>query len=142
MAVAIKPLDEIVRRWTEITPTRSEDFRIGVQDPEVEWAAPTLAANDTWKSAVRAGELSTTYRKGIREAGTDKWQRKTLSVGVQRWGPGVAAGRGNYEAGFAPYHDVISRTALPKRFPAGDPRNIQRVQVISDALHQRKLSLT
>ena len=45
----------------------------------------------------------------------------------------------DFEKGFAPYADVIRATALPPRFPKGDPRNYTRVQVIGTALRAKKV---
>ncbi|GAI56304.1 unnamed protein product, partial [marine sediment metagenome] len=37
-----------------------------------------------------------------------------------------------------PYHDAISRVDLGPRFPKRDPRNLNRVKIIVDALIAEK----
>ena len=40
----------------------------------------------------------------------------------------------DYQAGVQPYLDTIAATTLPPRFTKGDPRNLDRVKIISQAL--------
>ncbi|MEM3554495.1 MAG: hypothetical protein QXU79_01590 [Candidatus Micrarchaeaceae archaeon] len=137
---AIKPLDTIVQKWTRVTPGRQEDYRTGVQNPRVDWAQATMAAEDTWGAGVQAAIANDTWLRGIRTAGTQAWQNGCLTLGVQRWAQGVQAAGDRYRQGFAPYAQVIQRTQLPPRGAKGDPANIERVRVIAQALHQAKIT--
>jgi len=134
----IKSLDAIGSKWTRVTPGRSQDFREGVEAPRRDWAQSTAAAEGNYKDGVTKAASEGRFGKGVKKAGTSKWQQKTLSKGVNRWGEGVRAATDDYQKGFAPFHDVISKTNLPPRGPKGDPRNIERVAKLAAALHARK----
>jgi len=135
----IKPLNDIVEKWTRVTPGRAADYEAGVRSPVRDWATAAANAESAYQSGVQQAISRKAYSSGVRKAGTDKWQSKTLSLGVQRWGPGVSAAQDDYQEGFAPYHRVIESTTLPPRGATGSPQNIDRVAAIANALHQAKV---
>lgn len=69
-------------------------------------------------------------------AGTEKWSKKAKDLGVRRWPEGVAAAKPDYQAGMAKVIAAIEGTTLPPRFPAGDPRNYERVKAIGEAVRK------
>jgi hypothetical protein len=131
---AIRSIDKIARKWASVTPGRTEDYRAGVESPRRDWETATAAAEDTYQQGVQAAIAEKRFGKGVRSAGTDKWSRMAVEKGTQRWGPGVAMAESAYNAGFAPYRDAIERTTLPPRFARRDPRNLNRVKAIVDAM--------
>jgi hypothetical protein len=135
----IRSAAEIADKWRRVTPGRTEDYRLGVQNPRVDWENATAAAEGTWRDGVTAAAARGAFAKGVREAGTIKWQTNTLLKGPGRFAEGVQIGVEAYERGFAPYRDVIERTVLPPRRPKGDPGNIERVRAISQALRAKKI---
>lgn len=135
----IKDISAIASKWGRVTPQRTPDFEAGVKNPKSDWKTNTAAANDRYKAGVTAAANANRFATGVNKAGTEKWQRKTIEKGVDRWGPGVASATSDFEAGFHPYHDVIASTTLPPKFPKGDPRNIQRVAALASALHNKKI---
>lgn len=135
---AIRPVDVIAAKWATVTPQRSGDFEAGVQNPKANWQQNTLASADAWKSGVTAAMQAGSYAKGVSRAGNAGWQEGAIQKGVPRWGQGVALAQEKYQAGFAPYVDAIRRTTLPPRFARRDPRNLERVKAIVDALVKAK----
>jgi len=135
----IRSVTEIAKKWGEVTPARSSQFEAGVRAPKEDWAPRTVAAESAFEEGIRNAISRKAFSKGVKEAGTEKWQRKTIEVGVGRWGTGVTAAISDYEKGFAPFADVIARTVLPPRFRKGDPRNIDRVRDMAKALHEAKI---
>lgn len=136
---AIKSATEIAEKWARVTPGRATDYEAGVKAPKKDWETMTLAAADAYKEGIQTAIAENRFERGVREAGTAKWQQKAVSVGTVRWGPGVAAARDAYEKGFAPYRDIIERIQLPPRRPKGDPGNIDRVRIVAMALHEAKV---
>ena len=130
---------DIAQKWTRVTPMRSEDYRQGIESPKKDWETETKAAAGAWKDGVAKAAAAGSFGKGVDAAGTGKWKRKALDVGVDRWGPGVSVAGPDYAAGFGPYRDVIERTTLPPRGAKGDPRNYERVKAIGQALHNAKI---
>jgi hypothetical protein len=134
----IRTVDRIAQKWATVTPQRVADYEAGVRDPKTDWARATGAAADAWKGGVTAAMQKGSFAKGVAKAGTSTWQQGSIDKGVSRWGPGVALGQDKYQTGFAPYREAIARTVLPPRFPRRDPRNLDRVKAIVDALVRAK----
>lgn len=135
----IKPTTSIREKWQRVTPTRVTDYTAGVSAPTRDWAGATAAAEGSYEGGIQQAIAQKRFSKGVRESGSEFWQKKSVEVGSPRWPQGVQAAGGDYEAGFAPYRDAIERVQLPPRGPAGDPRNIERVSVIAKALRTTKV---
>lgn len=140
--VKIKPLARIVSKWADVTPGRAPYYEEGVKSPRADWATEAAKAAKTWAEAITEAASRDAYRKGVQEAGTEKWQRKATTVGVERYGPGVRAAAPDFEKGFAPYHSVLERITLKPRGPKGSAINYERVKQIGDALHKAKIGTT
>ena len=135
----IKSLSQIRDKWTRVTPGRTEDYKLGIQNPKRDWAEETEAGADNWKAGVDKAASLDMFAKGVKEAGTKKWQDKALKKGPGRFAEGVYIAGPDYEKGFAPFHEAISRVDLGPRFPKRDPRNLERVKRIVDALVAQKV---
>lgn len=135
----IKSIKAITDKWTRVTPGRTEDYKIGIQNPKRDWESETAAAEGNWKAGVDAAQVKGLFGKGVKKAGTKKWQDKSLAKGPGRFAEGVYMAGPDYEKGFAPYRDAIERVDLGPRFPRRDPRNLARVKAVVDALIEEKL---
>lgn len=135
----IKSMSAIRDKWTRVTPMRREDYVLGIKNPKRDWADETFAAEDNWGAGVDAARAQGLFGKGVKKAGTDKWQKKALAVGPGRFAEGVYIAGPDYEKGFAPYHAALEATDLGPRFPRRDPRNLERVKRVVDALIAQKL---
>ena len=135
----IKALSNIRDKWTRVTPMRTEDYKLGIQNPRRDWEAETMASKDNWKAGIDAAAAKDLFAKGVAAAGTKKWKDKALKKGPGRFAEGVYIAGPDYEKGFAPYHAAIEAVDLGPRFPRRDPRNIERVKRVVDALIKAKL---
>lgn len=131
---AIRTTERIAEKWATVTAQRGQAYADGVQDPQRDWARNTLAAEPAYNDGVTAAIARKAFGKGVTKAGTAKWQKGAVEKGVTRFGPGVQLAQGAYAAGFAPFRDAIARVTLPPRFARRDPRNLERVKAIVDAL--------
>lgn len=134
----IKSLAAIRDKWTRVTPGRIADYKLGVQSPKRDWAEETAAAEDNWKAGIDAASAKGMFKKGVEKAGSKKWQDKALKVGPGRFAEGVYIAGPDYEKGFAPYREAIARVDLGPKFARRDPRNIERVKRVVDALVAEK----
>ena len=134
----IKSIAAIQEKWGRVTPTRTEDYTLGVKNPKRDWAQAAAAAKESHKAAMVTAGASDAYAKGVAKAGTVRWQDRATRKGPGRFAEGVIVGAPDYGAGFQPYADAIKATSLPPRFPRGDIRNLDRVKVISQALRKKK----
>lgn len=130
----IKSLGAIREKWGRVTPMRTEDYKLGVQNPKRDWEEETVAAEQNWKMGIDQAAGKGLFGKGVRAAGTVKWRENALKKGPGRFAEGVMIAAPDYEKGFAPYHAAIERADLGPRFPRRDPRNLGRVKAVVDAL--------
>ena len=139
MAVKIKDVTRIAEKWSRVTPGRSEEYRRGVgETPAEEWESPTKAAEPVWGQAVQQAASRKAFSKGVAGAGA-KWKRKAEELGSARYGTGVAAAGPDYAAGFAPYREAVAGAVLPPKGPTGDPANYERVRVLGELLHRKRV---
>lgn len=135
---AVKSISQTVDKWARRAGQAGQDYAAGVAAPKTDWASATTAAADAQAAGVQQAIANKSFEKGVAAAGNAKWQNKAKTLGAQRFGPGVAAAKGDYQSGFAPYASVIEGVSLPPRGPKGDPRNYERTQLIGQALHDAK----
>lgn len=130
----IKSLSAIRDKWTRVTPGRTEDYKLGIANPKRDWAEETLAGKENWKAGIDRAAAKDMFAKGVAGAGTAKWKSKALAKGPGRFAEGVYIAGPDFEKGFAPFHSAIAAVDLGPRFPKRDPRNLERVKKIVDAL--------
>ena len=137
----IRSIDQIAKKWADVTPQRSGDYAAGIDNPRTSWAKATKEAEKAYEDGVAKSIARKSFGKGVTKAGDEKWHRKAAGNGVRNWGPGVAEAQGDYAAGFAPYREAISTTKLSPRYANRDPRNLVRVKEVVDCLVARKESI-
>jgi hypothetical protein len=135
----IKPLAQIRDKWTRVTPGRTEDYKLGVSNPRRDWAEEAKAAKDNWKAGIDAAAGKDLFARGIEKVGSKKWQERAIKKGPSRFAEGVYLAGSDYERGFAPFREAIARVDLGPKFPRRDPRNIERVKRVVDALIAEKV---
>lgn len=138
---SVKPLDRISRKWARQSATAQPEYEAGVRAPRRSWSDAASKAEDSYKQGVQAGINRGAFGKGVRKAGDSKWQDATLAKGANRWSEGINLATGAYEEGFAPFRQALEQLDLPPRGPKGDPKNLQRVQAVTEALHRKKIEM-
>lgn len=136
MGIRVKSTADIAAKWSRVSAQRDQDYKEGVSDPGVEWARNAAAAEETYVAGVTEAAGRNAFAKGIAAAGDEKWRRKTVELGTQRWAPGIRAAVSDFEVGFAPYKEALEKLTLPPRAPRGDPRNLERVAAVARALSE------
>jgi len=137
----VRSVDVIGKKFEEVTPGRAAYYETGVTEPLEDWERNSIAAMASFKGAVSAADIGKRFAGGVKRAGTGKWKRKSVDVGVDRYGPGVLASIDDFKAGIEPYIAVIAATDLSPRKPRGDPANMKRVEQMATALHAKRLAL-
>lgn len=135
---AIRPTEQISKKWAEVTPSRAPQYEAGVKNPTRDYAANTQASAPAYAAGVQAAITGGRFQKGVAKAGNAKWQDRAAKLGTARYGAGVQVAQGDYEAGFAPYQQAIAGAVLPPRGPRRSPQNLQRVAAVVTAVSARK----
>lgn len=130
---------DAAQKWAEVTPTRSTYYEKNTPAAAAKWQANANAATQNFKTAVQASNIGAMFQGGIAKAGAAKFARKVTAL-AGRFGPGVSAAQPDMAANVAPYLQVIASTEIGDRKPRGDPTNYNRVKVLGDALHAKRLS--
>jgi hypothetical protein len=137
----IKDLNKIVEKWVRVAPTRTTDYSEGIAAPRRDWGQAAAAAETTWSTAIQTAITQKRFSAGVKKAGTQKWQERAMELGTRRWPEGISVAKDDYSREFAPFYEEIKRTPLPPKYPKGDPRNIDRVKKIAEALHAKKIGM-
>lgn len=132
----IKPIEQSSDKWSRRSAVAGADYQAGVTNPRRDWAEAASAADANYRAGVTQAANAGRFASGVRSAGSDKWRKKALAVGPGRFAEGVNVAKPDWEAGFRPYHEVISSVSLPPRGPKGSPANLQRVNAVATALRQ------
>lgn len=72
----IKSIAAIQEKWGRVTPTRTEDYTLGIKNPKRDWAQAASAAKESHKAAMVTAASNDAYAKGVAKAGTARWQEK------------------------------------------------------------------
>lgn len=132
---------EVAKKWGDETPRRSTYYEKGAKDAGADWEQGASEAASNFRAALQASDIEARFRGGIRKAGAAKYQRKIVSVGVSRYGPGVTAAVPDMQANIEPFLQEIANTEIPGRKPRGDPGNYERTTKIGAALNKKRLAL-
>jgi len=135
----IRTTESIAKKWQEVTPQRSNIYKTNVETPLRDWEKETGAAKERRDDGLRAAIADGRIDRGIKKAGLEGWKKPTVTKGPSRWAEGVSVAGPDFQAGFAPYRDVIEKTDVGPRFAKGDPRNWDRSKKIGLALHDKKV---
>lgn len=139
MAIDIPSMSDITRAWTAGAGAGATRYREGVSRSGVDWEGPTKNAEQAWQQGVQEAAAAGRFGTGVDAAGNEKWRRRSIELGSARFASGIAAAASDYSSGFAPFRDVIAGLTLPPRGPRGSAGNLQRVAIITEALHQRRI---
>ena len=129
----------VAERWTRRAAAASPDYQKGVETTSKDWASAAVAAASSYKQAVTTAAGAGRFEKGVAKAGTAKWKKNAIEKGPARYAQGVGVAQPEYQSGFAPFLEAISRVDLPPRGPSGSPANYARVQPIGTALNTLKM---
>ncbi len=139
--IEVPSSSDVAKKWAEVTPGRAAYYESGVRSPKYDWETRTIAAKAAYKAAISAADIGERFAGGVKAAGTSKWSRKAVDVGVGRFGPGVRAATDDFDRGIGPYLDELTKIDLPDRKPRGDPENLRRVEAVATALHKKRLAM-
>lgn len=138
---AIKDSSVIAAKWKRRASTAGAEYEEGVRNPRKDWATETANAEKAYEEGLANSIQRKAFGKGVKKAGTSKWQDAAIEKGPRRFTEGVNLAENSYEEGFAPFRATIANLTLPPRGPKGDPKNINRVAAVASALHKKKLEL-
>lgn len=139
MAIPTVTAAAAANKWARRAAGATEDYQSGVENPSVDWATATKAAEDNYKTAVVAAAGKGSFGKGVQKAGTSAWKEGAIAKGTARWAPGIAASEDKFQNAIGQVLSTVASLNLPPRRVKGDPSNLARVTMVANALHQKAL---
>ena len=140
MPITLRPIEQLAEKFVKRAQASSPEYAAGVAAPKKDQAAEAIAAAPAYNQGVQEAIARDGFAKGVRKAGTAKWQEKAKTVGAQRYPQGVAGAKADWQNGFAPYAGVLSAVSLPSKGARGAAGNLERVRAVADALHNKRVS--
>jgi hypothetical protein len=137
--VKVKDAATSAAKFVQRASAAGPAYTAGVQSPKNPWAASTVAAANTYSTAVTQAVADNRFQKGVTKAGDQKWAANSAGKGAQRYPQGVQGAQNAYQTGVQPYLSALAGVQLPPRGPKGDPNNTQRVAAIATALRAIKV---
>ena len=137
--VVVPSPDKVVDKWQRKASAATEDYRAGVETPRRSWKEAVLAAADAYYAALQNVINQDLWRKALAGISEDEWKRKAIELGVRRYADGVRANADKYAKKMSKVLAILKELTLPPRGPRGDPKNLDRVRVIMEALHKAKI---
>jgi hypothetical protein len=134
MPIAMPTPQQAGQKYAQVTPTRQQYYQTGVQGAASKWQAGVDISESVWGQGVQQAIADRRYSSGVSGKG-NTYATRAATIGAPRWGQGVAAAEPAYEQGVARFFQVLSALNLPARGPVGSPQNLQRVQMVDEALH-------
>jgi len=134
----VKPLSEIVDKWANVTPTRRTYLEQGIKRSADKWLNNSIAQDDAWKEGVQEAIAKDLRKKGLTEAAKKKYLERGTGPGPGRWAQGIGMAKDEYQRGMAPVIETLRATTLPPRYKKRDPRNLERVKAVVEALIKLK----
>lgn len=130
----------IAEKWARVTPDRVEDYERGVRSPDRDWAEETADAEDRYEEGIKKSIARKAFSKGVKRTGTNNQMQATIQKGIPIWGERVRMAQDKMRDGMEDVVRTLTGITLRPRYATGDPRNLERVKQIAEALHQMKIS--
>lgn len=136
-AVKVKDNATITRKYVTRAGQAAPDYKSGVETAGGDWEAGARAGEGNFEQGVQDAIARKAYGKGVSGA-AGKYTKNATTLGVQRYPQGVANADQAYQAGVAPYLDVIRNLSLPPKGPRRSPQNQQRANMVALELGKKK----
>jgi len=141
MAIEVVSVSEAADVWRERAAAAAARYQAKAGQAGQRWEAGATRAAPNFRAAVTASDIERRYAGGVRKAGAGRYQQGVQEKGASRFPQGVQVSADRYSEAISPYLQTLQGLTLPQRKPRGDPGNIERVRLIAQALHQRRLQL-
>lgn len=138
MAIKVKDATASATKFQNNASLAGTAYTNGVQGAGPTWQANTAAAANTWQQGVQQAAQEGRFAAGVNNAAQQKYTARAATVGPGRYTAGVQTAGPAWQAGTAPYLQVLAGLTLPARQPKGSPANNARVQMVTAALRAKK----
>ena len=129
----------IAEKWSRVTSERTQDYEDGVRNPRKDWKTNAVASEGNYQEALKQSFTRKERVRGIEKVGTAGQQAATIEKGIPRWPEGVRVAQGKMADGMEMVVKAIQSVTERPKYPKGDPRNLDIVKDITQAIHKAKI---
>jgi len=133
-------VERTVTKWIGRARVARPDYEAGIKAPKYPWLDQAIKAKDVYKVAITRPEVPDLFVRGLKRAGTARWEDMALKKGADRYVPGIELSEPYYRGQITDILAEIEKIVLPARAPRGDIRNLERVKKIFEGLHAWRLA--
>ena len=131
---------EIAEKWARVTPDRVDDYEKGVRSPDRDWATETADAEDRYEDGIKQAISRKAFGKGVKRTGTANQKEATIQKGIPIWPERCRMAQAAMSKGMEDVVSTLQAVTLKPRYATGDPRNLDRVKQVAEALHKMKIT--
>ena len=136
----VKSAAEIAAKFIRVTPDRVQDYEDGVRNPRRDWLKNSVESEDNYQAALKASFARNARVKGLQRVGTSGQMAATIEKGIPRWPEGVRISEDKMRSGMEFVVRAIESVKERPKYPKGDPRNLEIVKDITQAIHKARIA--
>lgn len=137
-AIKMRAIPDLTQKYKTRAGAAQGDYQAGVQSAGPDWEAGARAGEPNYEAGVQEAIGRKRYGRGIAAAGSAKYVKNALELGVQRYPQGVNQGADAWARGFAPVAEKIKSLNLPPKGPKRSPQNQARAAMVALELGKMK----
>lgn len=135
----VRRRQDIAERFARRAAAASTDYVDGALTTPNSWAKGAAAAEENYQAGVTQAIAEKRFGRGVAKAGDQKWKDGVERKGSARYAQGVSQAASTYEAGVAPYLDLLEKFDAGPRGVAGSEENYQRAIRVGKMMHDEKV---
>jgi len=132
----VKDTSSSATKWATRSAAAAQDYVNGASNAQQAEAA--IAAVGNWQASVSSPTAAKMFTAGLQKSGDAGYVAGVKNKGATRYPQGVQGASSKWQAGFAPYAQVLNSLTLPPRGVRRSPQNIARVQAVVNAMATAK----
>lgn len=130
MGIKVKDIGKSADRFATRGSNAQKDYVDGLAGTGQTWVDETAASEGNYEQGVQGGIARKAFGKGVRKSGGAYFEQRAVTIGGQRFAPGIIAGKDNWSEGVKPYVDAMKNLTLPPGGPKGAPQNNERSRTV------------
>jgi hypothetical protein len=122
----VRAIQESQEKFKTRAANAREDYKRGVQGAGQRWLDGAANSGEAWRAGTQEAMSQGRFERGVRAAGSAKYQERASAVGPERFATGVAIGAPEWGKNFAPFQQALAAHTPAPRGPRGSDQNAQR----------------
>jgi hypothetical protein len=135
----VRPIQEGQEKFKARAAAASEDYKRGVQGAGQRWADGAAGAEEAWRAGTQEAISQGRFTKGIRAAGSQKYQERAATLGPERFRRGVEVGAPEWGKNFSPFAQALAAHVPSPKGMRGSDQNAQRSIEVQRLMRRTRL---